>query len=114
MNVLSISPIKIKKYKESCSTAEDLFFKCQPMISDFYAMQIVTKTCNVMTTISEQMANYIDKQHVIQGAEELIDLILLLSHNFYMFNDSLNNYLLSHFFQAIKVIRTVQEETQLL
>ena len=37
-----------------------------------------------------------------EGANELILLLLFLSHNLFLFHGSLNNYLLSYFFHAIQ------------
>ena len=60
------------------------------------------------------MADHISQKHVSEGAQELIILLLLLSHNFYLFKSSLANLLLSFFFQAIQNQRKSYEAEKTL
>ena len=103
MNVLQITPIQLKQFTQECSTAEELFIKCQPKISEFFCMQeSFDSTPNLLGNLAEQMAAHISEKNVSEGAQELIILLLLLSHNFYLFKSSLANLLISYFFQAIQ------------
>ena len=70
---------------------------------------------NILMPITEQFAKTIDQQHVIKGAEELIELILLLSHNFNLFVGAINGYIISNLFEALVsarhyLVRTREEQ----
>lgn len=109
MNVLSVSPVHFKKYQKDCPTIEDLLQKLQPVINEVFLTQFVYREPNPLTEITESMAENIGMSHVHTGTEELLQLILLLSQNFPMFGDSLDNFLISHFFASIKKQRVSYE-----
>ena len=68
---------------------------------------------NIMVKLSQLLAQSITKSHIIEGAEELIQLILLLSHNSTLFTDAINNYLISDFFSTLLGIRNTLEDLRL-
>ena len=65
-------------------------------------MQQFDEAPNLLINLAEQMAMHIDQLHVSEGAIELILLLLLMSHNLFLFHGSLANYLLSYFFHAMQ------------
>ena len=79
--------------------------KCQPHICEVFTKQPCQDMPNLLAELSAKMAEKIASRYLIQGGEELVQLLLLLSHNFMMFQGALQNYLISNFFQALTSIK---------